>query len=80
VRWLVRLVTPEGGCVLDPFAGSGTTAVAALKEGHRCIIVEREAAYCEIIRRRVAEALGVGKGSLLAPEQPDLFAESESVQ
>ncbi len=55
MRWLVRLVTPPDGLVLDPFAGSGTTAVACIIEGRRCLLIEREAEYVEIIRRRLAE-------------------------
>jgi len=42
MRWLVRLITPPGGIVLDPFLGSGTTAEACVIEGFRCIGVERE--------------------------------------
>lgn len=53
MRWLVRLVTPPGGTVLDPFAGSGTTLVAAKAEGCHAIGIEREAEYVKIIRARV---------------------------
>jgi predicted RNA methylase len=51
-RHLVRLVTPPGGVVLDPFAGSGTTGVAAMREGFRSLLVEIDDAYAETIRRR----------------------------
>lgn len=44
---------PEGGVVLDPFLGSGTTAAAALQAGRRCIGIEREAGYFEMACRRV---------------------------
>jgi site-specific DNA-methyltransferase (adenine-specific) len=53
LRWLVRLVTPPGGTVLDPFAGSGTTGAAALAEGRRAILIEREPEYIADIRRRL---------------------------
>lgn len=53
VRWLVRLVTPTGGVVLDPFLGSGTTAEAARMEGFRCIGIEREADYLPLVRARL---------------------------
>ncbi len=53
MRWLVRLVTPPGGLVLDPFAGSGTTGAAALAEGRRTILIEREAEYFADIKRRL---------------------------
>jgi DNA modification methylase len=52
MAWLARLVTPPGGLVLDPFAGSGTTGVACEQEGLRSILIEREAEYIADIRRR----------------------------
>ena len=52
MAWLVRLVTPEGGTVLDPFAGSGSTRVAAKRDGFVCIGIEREPEYVEIIEAR----------------------------
>ncbi len=55
-RWLVRLVTPPGGTVLDPFAGSGTTIEAAMLEGFRCVGIEREADYLPLIQARIARA------------------------
>lgn len=54
MRWLVRLVTPPGGIVLDPFAGSGTTLLAAREEGFDAVGIEREENYAEIARRRLA--------------------------
>lgn len=54
MRWLVRLVCPAGGLVLDPFGGSGTTGVAALAEARRCLLVERMPEYVAIARRRTA--------------------------
>lgn len=57
MRWLVRLVTPKGGMVLDPFTGSGTTGVAAMLEGCRFIGMEMSAEYLAIARKRVREAL-----------------------
>ncbi len=53
MRWLVRLVTPPGGLVLDPFAGSGTTVEACLLEGFQCIAIEREADYLPLIQQRI---------------------------
>lgn len=52
MRWLARLVTPPGGVVLDPFAGSGTTGAACAAEGFRCILIEREAEYVGDVLRR----------------------------
>lgn len=53
MAWLVRLVTPPGGPVLDPFAGSGTTAEACIIEGFRCLLIEKDPAYAELIRKRL---------------------------
>ena len=58
MRWLVRLVTPPGGVVLDPFMGSGSTGVAALAEGFGFVGVEASAEYLEIARARIAHAAG----------------------
>jgi site-specific DNA-methyltransferase (adenine-specific) len=52
MQWLVRLVTPVGGVVLDPFLGSGTTAFAAWLEFRDFIGIEREAEYIAIAARR----------------------------
>lgn len=57
MQWLVRLVTPKGGLVLDPFAGTGTTAEAAIREGMRCLLIEREDESLVDIRRRMALVL-----------------------
>jgi DNA modification methylase len=58
MRHLVRLVTPPGGTVLDPFAGSGTTLVAAVLEGFDAIGCEMTDEYLPIIEGRVAWAHG----------------------
>jgi len=67
MRWLVRLVTPPGGIVLDPFCGSGSTGKAAMLEGFRFIGIEREEASAETARLRVAHAEAT-------PVQLDMFA------
>ncbi|EJF35360.1 DNA methylase family protein [Schaalia georgiae F0490] len=68
MRWLVRLVTPYGGLVLDPFAGSGTTIEAAVAEGMRAVGVEREESYLPLIASRldrpVTPVLDLGIGGL----------------
>lgn len=58
MRWLCRLVTPPGGKVLDPFAGSGTTGMACMAEGFDAILIEREARFVEDIKRRIAHVKG----------------------
>jgi DNA modification methylase len=59
MRYLVRLVTPPGGTVLEPFAGSGTTAEACIVEGFKCIAIEREAEYLPLIVQRVSKPIQV---------------------
>ena len=57
MRVVVELVD-TGGVVLDPFAGSGTTGVAALLSGRRFVGVERCLEHCEVAARRLSEASG----------------------
>ncbi len=83
MRWLVRLVTPRGGLTLDPFAGTGTTGVAAIAERCRAILIEREAEYANDIRMRLAHARGAAPHTAqlkarkhrTAPKAGGLFAE-----
>ena len=63
MRWLVRLVTPRGGRVLDPFAGSGTTGEACVVEGFDAVLIEREAPFVALIDRRLSRDI-----------QPTLFS------
>jgi len=67
MRWLVRLITPTGGLVLDPFLGSGTSGIAAALEGCDFIGIEREARYVDIARARIAH--WTTSVSLFAQEQ-----------
>ncbi len=53
MRYLIRQTTDPGQTILDPFAGSGSTAEAALMEGRSCVLIEKDPRYADIIRRRV---------------------------
>ena len=53
MSWLVELITPPGGVVLDPFAGSGTTLQAALNKGFTPIGIEQDADYIKLIEQRL---------------------------
>ena len=57
MRWLIRLVTPTNGTILDPFAGSGTTGIAAIAEGMRPILCEQDPSYATIIAARMRHAI-----------------------
>ena len=54
MRWLVRLISPEGGLVLDPFCGSGSTGCAALLEGRRFVGIELDEGHAHVARARIA--------------------------
>ena len=66
MRYLCRLITPPDGIVLDPFAGSGSTLIAAKQEGFNYIGIEMEAEYIEIAEARLRA---------VEDEQQTLFAE-----
>src|SRR5690606_32386305 len=63
ISWLIKLITPPDGTVLDPFAGSGSTLVAAKREGFNFIGFELEKEYVEIAEARISGE----------PEQKALF-------
>ncbi|KKN41468.1 hypothetical protein LCGC14_0722820 [marine sediment metagenome] len=65
MRWLVRLVTPPGGIVVDPFCGSGSTLIAAREEGHDFVGVDLSAEYCRIAQARA------GGAELVQAEAPE---------
>ena len=54
MRYLIKLITPPGGVVLDPFLGSGTTACAAVLEGFDYIGIEMTPDYADIAEARIA--------------------------
>ncbi len=70
MRRIVRTAAPEDGLVVDPFGGSGSTAVACVLEGRRFLLVERDPSICELARDRIAEAQ---TGSRNRGEQIGLF-------
>ena len=55
MEYLCKLVCPKGGKVLDPFAGSGTTGEAAIKNGFYPILIEKETEYFEDIKKRLSK-------------------------
>jgi DNA modification methylase len=73
MRWLVRMVTPPGGTVLDLFSGTGTTGHAALLEGFSAILIEREAEYLADIERRMALVFAgdIERASYAKQDSPD---------
>jgi DNA modification methylase len=71
MRWLCRLVTPAGGTVLDPFAGSGSTGKACAFERLGFVGIEQDEHYAAIARARIAWADAHRK-----PEQLSLLEEA----
>jgi DNA modification methylase len=84
MRWLVRLVCPPGGLVLDPFAGSGSTGLAADQCGMRSVLVERDPTYAGDALRKIREDAPLFAEPAAVPDldaayqrtTPDLFAEA----
>ena len=66
MRWLVKLITPINGTVLDPFLGSGTTGMACVYEQRSFIGIEREAEYLEIAEARIAAVAPLFAGEVSA--------------
>ncbi len=61
MRYLVKLVVPKGGNVLDPFGGSGSTAIACIQEGIDCTLIEKEEEYVKIANARIKPFLEQSK-------------------
>ena len=76
MAYLCRLVTPPGGTVLDPFAGSGSTGMACLREGFDCVLIEREAQYVEDIYRRLKHVEGADTPLFSTDAAPRLFGDA----
>ena len=64
IAYLCRLVTPPNGICLDPFAGTGTTGEACMREGFNAVLIEREAEYVADIKERIAYCEGKAKHSV----------------
>src|SRR5262249_42017999 len=65
MKWAIEQIPPPNGTILDPFMGSGTTGVAAVKLGRRFVGIEIDPGYFDIACRRIDDAL----------KQPDMFVE-----
>jgi site-specific DNA-methyltransferase (adenine-specific) len=80
ISWLAKLITPPGGHILDPFAGSGTLGVVALKEGFRATLIEQDATHIIDIRQRLTHVRGNDTPLFAATKaedrQSDMFAET----
>lgn len=57
LEWLISYLSNENEVILDPFAGSGSTGVAALNLNRKCILIEKSPQYCEVIESRIKPIL-----------------------
>ncbi|QZN86913.1 site-specific DNA-methyltransferase [Cellulomonas sp. C5510] len=69
--WIIDGWCPPGGVVLDPFGGTGTTALAALVLDRQGITVDSSADYCRIAEWRTTDPTQIARARRLAPEAPD---------
>lgn len=53
--FFIKLLCPPDGLVVDPFAGSGTTGIAAISQARRCVLIDNNAGYCQTARKRIRE-------------------------
>src|SRR5437764_14442117 len=66
--FFIRLLCPEGGLVLDPFGGSGTTGLAALSAGRRCVLIDNNEQYCQAAIKRLRDEGAAQKHELLTEQ------------
>lgn len=76
-EWLIRSYTNEGALVLDNCSGSGTCAVACIRQNRRYVCIEADFTYYEMSKKRAAETEGAGSTSYNSgmPKQPQLALE-----
>nr|WP_260682516.1 site-specific DNA-methyltransferase [Pseudomonas aeruginosa] len=83
MAYLVRLVTPPDGRVLDPFTGSGSTGKAAVREGFEFVGIEREPPYLAIAEARIAHELervtAAAEEAAKGSAQLDIFHDTEQL-
>ncbi|MFH2013844.1 MAG: site-specific DNA-methyltransferase [Patescibacteria group bacterium] len=61
IKQLILIHSNETDLILDPFAGSGTTAIACIRTNRKFVIIEKEEKYCEIIIQRIKDEISQGK-------------------
>ena len=66
--FFIKLLCPEGGLVVDPFAGSGTTGIAALSLGRKSVLIDNNPTYCQEAIRRLREE-GAAFDDELSPQR-----------
>ncbi|HAO79796.1 MAG TPA: hypothetical protein DCQ92_12640 [Verrucomicrobia subdivision 3 bacterium] len=61
--FFIKLLCPPDGLVVDPFAGSGSTGLAAISQNRRCVLIDNNEVYCKTARRRLIEETFVPKSN-----------------
>jgi DNA modification methylase len=68
MTYLIRMVTPPNGIVLDPFCGSGSTGVAAGRDGFKFLGIENDPEYVQIARHRFANEMSLSEDEITSLE------------
>jgi site-specific DNA-methyltransferase (adenine-specific) len=66
--FFIKLLCPPDGLVVDPFAGSGTTGLAAISQNRRCLLIDNNASYCQVAQRRLSEEANIPKSNGRYPD------------
>ncbi|HEY0171170.1 MAG TPA: site-specific DNA-methyltransferase [Pyrinomonadaceae bacterium] len=78
--FFIKLLCPDGGFVVDPFGGSGTTGLAALSVGRRCLLIDNNEQYCQAAIKRLREEGAAQKHELLTEQTlVEVNAENENL-
>jgi DNA modification methylase len=67
--FFIKLLCPPDGLVVDPFAGSGTTGLAAISQNRRCLLIDNNATYCQVAQRRLSEEANIPKSNGRYPDR-----------
>lgn len=75
--FFIKMLSPEGGLVVDPFGGSGTTGIAALSLSRHCVLIDNNQAYCKVAKERLKKEAAAKPEEIIVSE--NLSHQNDSV-